>query len=164
MYLYLIQCSVPWGQCMSSRTMHSKHPQLWHSSLPLPHQCLQLPQHSDQAPRLCNGCGKLPQSQGHCIDDTSKNKDFDSSYVMATKNVGLTVKYKSLVTGSVVALKAQVTNSSNSAWSEKIGARALLYFWHLSRHLMPSVSVSNRILALSDLKIESKAMFCVKYV
>ena len=65
---------VPWGQCMTSRTMHSKHQQQWHSFLPLPHRGLRLQQHSDLAPRLCNGCGKLPHSQGHCIDDISKNK------------------------------------------------------------------------------------------
>ena len=48
---------------------------------------------------------------------------------MAIQNVGLyPVVYKSLVTGSVVALKAQATNLSNSTLSEKIGARALLYF------------------------------------
>ena len=128
MFQSLNQFSVPWGQYITSRTMHSKHPQQWHSSLPLPHRGLRLQQHSDQAPRLCNGCGKLPHSQGHCIDDTSKNKIVHISYVMAIQNDGLTAKYKCLVTGSVVALKAQATNSSNSAWSEKIGARALLYF------------------------------------
>ena len=62
------------------------------------------------------------------MGDLSKNTDFNFFYVMAIQNVGLIVKYKSLVTGSVVALKPQAANSSNSAWSEKVGARALLYF------------------------------------
>ena len=91
--------------------------------------------------------------------------DFNFSYVIGSQSVELTLEYKSLVTGSVVMSMAQATNSLNSAWSEKIGARALLYFRHLSRHLMASVStISNRILALSVLKISSIVMFCVKKV
>ena len=82
--------------------------------------------------------------------------NFIFSYVIGSQNVELTLEYKSLVEGSVVVLMAQATNSSNSAWSEKIGAWALLYFKHLSIHLMASVSIiSNRILALSFLKIFS---------
>ena len=91
--------------------------------------------------------------------------NFIFSYVIGSQNVELTLEYKSLVTGSVVMLIAQATNSLNSAWSEKIGAWALLYFRHLSRHLMASVStISNRILAFSVLKMSSIVIFGVKKV
>ena len=49
---------------------------------------------------------------------------------------------------------AQENISSYSAWSEKVGAWALLYFAQVSRHLMPSVEmVSKRTLDLTGLKI-----------
>ena len=148
MYHHRLTLHIPWGSDNSSQTMHSTPPLGWRSSPLLPHRCL-LQQNWDQASRLCSSCAKLPQSQHHCIGDLNKITDFNFFYVMAIQKVGLMVKYKSLVTGSVVALKPQATNSSNSAWSEKVGAWALLYFWHLSRHVMPSVSIiSNRILAL----------------
>ena len=110
--------------------MHSTHPQLWHSFQFLPHRCLQVYEHSGHLDsRLCSSCGELPQSQSHCIGDKiDKNTDFKFTYLIPIQNVGLREKYNCLVTGSVVALKAQATNSSNSAWSEKIGAWALLYF------------------------------------
>ena len=132
---------------MSSLSMYSTDQLGRRSSLHFPHSGFQRQRNSDQPLRLCSNCAKLPLSHGHCIDFVnSKNYKYMTCfknlfYVMPSQNA------------KPVVLMSQETNSSNSAWSEKIGAWALLYFAQVSRHLMPSDSgVSKRTLALSGLK------------
>ena len=57
---------------------------------------------------------------------------------------------------------AQENNSSNSAWSENVGAWALLYLAQVSRHLMPSVVMgSKRTLDLTGLELIYKKVLTI---